>query len=118
MSVRGISTPFGALFPTNRQVRTCSSAVRHSPSEDGAFDLHALGTPPALILSQDQTRQKMVKLDVIRTQTVTAVLFRSGSEPGNARCTRQLVRYIRTQATKKARTQTNRSTLTHHVSVV
>jgi hypothetical protein len=27
-----------------------------------AFDLHALGTPPALILSQDQTRQKMVKL--------------------------------------------------------
>ena len=62
MSVRGISTPFGALFPTNRQVRTCSSAVRHSQPEGCAFDLHALGTPPALILSQDQTRQKMVKL--------------------------------------------------------
>ncbi|CAA9216344.1 MAG: hypothetical protein AVDCRST_MAG93-248, partial [uncultured Chloroflexia bacterium] len=30
--------------------------------EGYAFDLHALGTPPALILSQDQTRQKMVKL--------------------------------------------------------
>ena len=62
MSVRGISTPFGALFPTNGQVRTCSSAVRHSGPEGPACDLHALGTPPALILSQDQTRQKMVKL--------------------------------------------------------
>ena len=29
MSVRGISTPFGALFPSPGQVRTCSSAVRH-----------------------------------------------------------------------------------------
>lgn len=80
MSVRGISTPFGALFPTDRQVRTCSSAVRHSMSEDTAFDLHALGTPPALILSQDQTRQKMVK-PVVHTTTITAVVSWSGSEP-------------------------------------
>ena len=62
MSVRGISSPFGGVFRTSGQVRTCSSAVRHSRSEDRACDLHALGTPPALILSQDQTRQKMVKL--------------------------------------------------------
>ena len=34
---------------------TCSSAVRHSRTEARAFDLHALGTPPAFILSQDQT---------------------------------------------------------------
>ena len=59
MSVRGISTPFGALFPTRGQVRTCSSAVRHWPAEAGPCDLHALGTPPALILSQDQTRQSI-----------------------------------------------------------
>ncbi len=57
-SVRGISTPFGALFPTSGQVRTCSSAVRHWLPEGSPFDLHALGTPPALILSQDQTRHK------------------------------------------------------------
>ena len=57
-SVRGISTRFRALFPTVGQVRTCSSAVRHSRPEGRACDLHALGTPPALILSQDQTRQK------------------------------------------------------------
>ena len=29
------------------------SPVRHAPC--GAFDLHVLGTPPAFILSQDQT---------------------------------------------------------------
>ena len=58
MSVRGISTPFGALFPSGGQVRTCSSAVRHWTAEAAPCDLHALGTPPALILSQDQTRHK------------------------------------------------------------
>ena len=35
---------------------TCSSPVRHVKSpKTSPFDLHALGTPPALILSQDQT---------------------------------------------------------------
>ena len=35
---------------------TCSSPVRHvTAPKRGPFDLHALGTPPALILSQDQT---------------------------------------------------------------
>src|SRR5216684_7705966 len=34
------------------------SPVRHSlsPCEERTFDLHVLGTPPAFILSQDQTR--------------------------------------------------------------
>ena len=39
---------------------TCSSPVRHStslPKETFAFDLHVLGTPPAFVLSQDQTLQ-------------------------------------------------------------
>ena len=31
------------------------SPVRHSSSEEDASDLHVLGTPPAFILSQDQT---------------------------------------------------------------
>ena len=36
----------------------CYSPVRHSLSscDQSAFDLHVLGTPPAFILSQDQTR--------------------------------------------------------------
>ena len=40
------------------------SPVRHftqSPKEPFSFDLHVLGTPPALILSQDQTLQKNIK---------------------------------------------------------
>ena len=41
------------------------SPVRHftqSPKEPFSFDLHVLGTPPALILSQDQTLQKRIVL--------------------------------------------------------
>src|SRR5258707_2495183 len=34
----------------------CYSPVRHSLRESRAFDLHVLGTPPAFIMSQDQTR--------------------------------------------------------------
>ena len=41
---------------------TCYSPVRHSstPTKVGAFpfDLHVLSTPPAFVLSQDQTLQK------------------------------------------------------------
>ena len=31
------------------------SSVRHSVSDIEPFDLHVLGTPPAFVLSQDQT---------------------------------------------------------------
>src|SRR5579859_212085 len=54
-SVCGISIAFAVLSPTRGQVRTCYSAVRHSAPEGAACDLHALGTPPAFVLSQDQT---------------------------------------------------------------
>jgi hypothetical protein len=55
VSVCGISTTFVVLSPTDGQVPTCSSAVRHSECKHSACDLHALGTPPAFVLSQDQT---------------------------------------------------------------
>ena len=54
-STCGISGAFAPLSPTAGQVATCSSAVRHARPEGRAFDLHALGTPPAFVLSQDQT---------------------------------------------------------------
>ena len=54
-SVCGISTAFAVLSPTEGHVPTCYSAVRHSLPEGTACDLHALGTPPAFVLSQDQT---------------------------------------------------------------
>ena len=47
----------GRYPPLEGRSPTCYSPVRHSVSPCGetAFDLHVLGTPPALILSQDQT---------------------------------------------------------------
>src|SRR5258707_3348342 len=39
----------------------CYSPVRHSLPESRTFDLHVLGTPPAFILSQDQTRHPFYK---------------------------------------------------------
>jgi hypothetical protein len=62
-TVCGISAAFAELSPTVGQVSTCSSAVRHSPTEVDACDLHALGTPPAFVLSQDQTLHVLVYAD-------------------------------------------------------
>ena len=53
----GISPPFGRLSPTQRQI-THALLTRlplYSGRSPFTFDLHVLGTPPALILSQDQT---------------------------------------------------------------
>src|SRR5690606_21731735 len=42
--------------PRRGRLPTCSSPVRHGrPPKRLPYDLHALGTPPALFLSQDQT---------------------------------------------------------------
>ena len=49
--------PVSEAYPPHQgRLATCSSPVRHGrPPKGLPFDLHALGTPPALILSQDQT---------------------------------------------------------------
>ena len=61
-TICGISYPFGQLFLTLGQIPTRYSAVRRSPPSSKLLalplDLHVLGTPPALILSQDQTLHK------------------------------------------------------------
>ena len=58
----GISTPFGELFRTLGQIihvlRT--RAPLYSPLRAFSLDLHVLGTPPAFVLSQDQTLQLRV----------------------------------------------------------
>ncbi len=58
----GISTGFPMLFPCKRQIAhvlltrpPLSVSVRTSTSSNTPLDLHVLGTPPAFILSQDQT---------------------------------------------------------------
>ena len=53
-----LATLSGRYSPPKGRLPTCYSPVRHStrpPKGAFAFDLHVLGTPPALILSQDQT---------------------------------------------------------------
>ena len=57
----GISSRFQLLSPTERQVS--HALLTRSPLTQGAssprpFDLHVLGTPPAFVLSQDQTLKK------------------------------------------------------------
>ena len=56
----GISYSFEQLSLSLGYVPTCYSAVRRSCTPEGALplDLHVLGTPPAFILSQDQTLHK------------------------------------------------------------
>ena len=54
--------------PLKGRLLTCYSPVRHCPQLQLAeasiqrvpFDLHVLSTPPAFVLSQDQTLNKMV----------------------------------------------------------
>ena len=69
-TICGISYPFGQLFLTLGHVPTRYSAVRRSPAKSKLsalpLDLHVLGTPPAFILSQDQTLHKNVMFDITR----------------------------------------------------
>ena len=60
----GISILFRMLFPSQRQVthalltRPPLNLIKIIPEESikkVPFDLHVLGTPPAFVLSQDQT---------------------------------------------------------------
>src|SRR5699024_490817 len=53
--------PVSQAYPDVRgRLPTCYSPVRHSCTPEGAlpFDLHVLSTPPAFVLSQDQTLHK------------------------------------------------------------
>ena len=64
VTLSGISTPFGVLSPTYGQIihvlLTRPPLTLNFPppklcSIKSPFDLHVLGTPPAFVLSQDQT---------------------------------------------------------------
>ena len=57
----GISSRFQLLSPSERQVPHAlltRSPLTRSPKGPRPFDLHVLGTPPAFVLSQDQTLNK------------------------------------------------------------
>ena len=63
----GISIPFGMLSPSKGQVThalltrpplSSSIFIPKESNERFSLDLHVLGTPPAFVLSQDQTLEK------------------------------------------------------------
>ena len=60
MVVRGITRPLGRLSPADGQV---PHVLRTRPplTLAGPCDLHVLSTPPAFVLSQDQTLQENSK---------------------------------------------------------
>ena len=54
----GISTSFPVLFPSKRKVAHAlltRPPLKQKPKPLSPLDLHVLGTPPAFVLSQDQT---------------------------------------------------------------
>ena len=59
MVLSGISTPFGELSRASGQITHVlrTRAPLYSPLRAFPLDLHVLGTPPAFVLSQDQTLQ-------------------------------------------------------------
>ena len=59
MVLSGISTPFGELFRAPGKITHVlrTRAPLYSSLRTFSLDLHVLGTPPAFVLSQDQTLQ-------------------------------------------------------------
>src|SRR5690606_33979325 len=60
-----VLAPVSRSYPSARgRLLTCYSPVRRSapsPEEGASLDLHVLGTPPAFVLSQDQTLRRELK---------------------------------------------------------
>ena len=75
MGLSGISTPFEMLSQSLRQI--IYALLTRAPLDRGAspstpFDLHVLGTPPAFVLSQDQTLQFDVP---VSSKTLTQINY-------------------------------------------
>ena len=68
MVLSGISTPFGELFRAPGQITHVlrTRAPLYSSLRTFPLDLHVLGTPPAFVLSQDQTLQFKVSRKLMR----------------------------------------------------
>ena len=72
----GINSPFGELSPTSRQVAHVLRTLTPLDTIDIAtndipFDLHVLSTPPAFVLSQNQTlREKRMGIHPALSQSL------------------------------------------------
>ena len=75
MALCGINVPFETVSPARGHI-VHALLTRLPLSIAASFDLHVLGTPPALVLSQDQTLRQMVLLNFRR-----AILFAESKDP-------------------------------------
>ena len=68
----GISTPFGMLFPTQRQIThvLLTRAPLYQGRSPFSLDLHVLSAPLTFVLSQDQTLQLNFRFAVTCTGKV------------------------------------------------
>jgi hypothetical protein len=75
---RLVLAPVSRSYPSPQgRLPTCYSPVRRStgiPKDPFALDLHVLGTPPAFVLSQDQTLHEVF---MIRTEVRIKLLKRA-----------------------------------------
>ena len=92
LAICGINSPFGELSPTSRQI---AHVLRtRSPLEfigiatnEFPFDLHVLSTPPAFVLSQNQTLRKRIFQTFADLIVLTLSLPRIASRSINHRLT-------------------------------
>lgn len=89
----GINLPFGKLSPISRQIahvlRTLAPLnILGIATKHVSFDLHVLSTPPAFVLSQNQTlREKFAPMPLKHQQIPTfIVIARSQSAEAVSRC--------------------------------
>ena len=66
---------------------THPSATKDTPEGAPSFDLHVLGTPPAFVLSQDQTLKFALKLETSSGTNMLRVRSRSKDLLGSIDCT-------------------------------
>ena len=94
--VSGISTPFGMLSPSEGQVAYAlltRSPLGIPPKQNSPFDLHVLSTPPAFVLSQDQTLHKVLW----KSRFGSSLLFRNymtWSVPVSGNMTRTFIWFV------------------------
>ena len=77
----GINSPFGELSPTSRQIshvlRTLTPLdILNIATKNIPFDLHVLSTPPAFVLSQNQTLRKNLEPRIASGTKFASVLAR------------------------------------------
>ena len=98
MTLCGISSRFQLLSPTERQVAHAlltRPPLSLSLAGPTPFDLHVLGTPPAFVLSQDQT----LKINGILKPCSSKIILRFCS-PANT----QEIRWLFSQSYLTSRT--------------